>query len=191
MEELNWRRHQWIADHILPWEAEVRRWLSRYTRTLYADDIDDLIQEAYAKLWSSDFSHVKDGRRFLYTVVRNTLHDQLRRARIVQIECVAEIDTLDFGEVPGPERLVSARQQFEQLLEVLKTLTPQRRTVYQLRKFEDLPLREIAQRLGVTEKTVENLLRLAQAQVMQALFAEGEAADYTSEKNYERRRKRD
>jgi RNA polymerase sigma factor (sigma-70 family) len=191
MEDLTWRRHQWIADHILPWEAEVRRWLSRYTRTLYADDIDDLIQEAYAKLWSSDFSHVKDGRRFLYTVVRNTLHDQLRRARIVQIECVAEIDTLDFGEVPGPERLVSARQQFEQLLEVLKTLTPQRRTVYQLRKFEDLPLREIAQRLGVTEKTVENLLRLAQAQVMQALFAEGEAADYTSEKNYERRRKRD
>jgi RNA polymerase sigma factor (sigma-70 family) len=191
MEDLTWRRHQWIADHILPWEAEVRRWLSRYTRTLYADDIDDLIQEAYAKLWSSDFSHVKDGRRFLYTVVRNTLHDQLRRARIVQIECVAEIDTLDFGEVPGPERLVSARQQFEQLLEVLKTLTPQRRTVYQLRKFEDLPLREIAQRLGVTEKTVENLLRLAQAQVMEALFAEGEAADYTSEKNYERRRKRD
>lgn len=191
MEDLTWRRHQWIADHILPWEAEVRRWLSRYARTLYADDIDDLIQEAYAKLWSSDFSHVKDGRRFLYTVVRNTLHDQLRRARIVQIECVAEIDTLDFGEVPGPERLVSARQQFEQLLEVLKTLTPQRRTVYQLRKFEDLPLREIAQRLGVTEKTVENLLRLAQAQVMQALFAEGEAADYTSEKNYERRRKRD
>jgi RNA polymerase sigma factor (sigma-70 family) len=191
MEDLTWRRHQWIADHILPWEAEVRRWLSRYTRTLYADDIDDLIQEAYAKLWSSDFSHVKDGRRFLYTVVRNTLHDQLRRARIVQIECVAEIDTLDFGEVPGPERLVSARQQFERLLEVLKTLTPQRRTVYQLRKFEDLPLREIAQRLGVTEKTVENLLRLAQAQVMQALFAEGEAADYMSEKNYERRRKRD
>ena len=191
MEDLTWRRHQWIADHILPWEAEVRRWLSRYARTLYADDIDDLIQEAYAKLWSSDFSHVKDGRRFLYTVVRNTLHDQLRRARIVQIECVAEIDTLDFGEVPGPERLVSARQQFEQLLEVLKTLTPQRRTVYQLRKFEDLPLREIAQRLGVTEKTVENLLRLAQAQVMEALFAEGEAADYTSEKNYERRRKRD
>jgi RNA polymerase sigma factor (sigma-70 family) len=191
MEDLTWRRHQWIADHILPWEAEVRRWLSRYTRTLYADDIDDLIQEAYAKLWSSDFSHVKDGRRFLYTVVRNTLHDQLRRARIVQIECVAEIDTLDFGEVPGPERLVSARQQFERLLEILKTLTPQRRTVYQLRKFEDLPLREIAQRLGVTEKTVENLLRLAQAQVIQALFAEGEAADYMSEKNYERRRKRD
>jgi DNA-directed RNA polymerase specialized sigma24 family protein len=70
-------------------------------------------------------------------------------------------------------------------------LTPQRRTVYQLRKFEELPLREIAKRLGIKEKTVENLLRLAQGQVIKALFAEGETAGYTSEKNYERRRKRD
>jgi RNA polymerase sigma factor (sigma-70 family) len=191
MEDLTWRRHQWIADHILPWEPEVRRWLSRYSRTLQSDDIDDLIQEAYARLWSSDFSHIRDGRKFLYTIVRNALHDQLRRARIVQFECVAEIDTLDIGEAPGPERQVSARQQFEQLLQVLKQLTPQRRRVYQLRKFEDLPLREIAQRLGVTEKTVENLLGLAQAQVIKALFAEGVAADYMSEKKYERRRKRD
>lgn len=191
MEDLTWRRHQWIADHILPWEAEVRRWLSRYTRTLYADDIDDLIQEAYARLWSTDFSHVKDGRRFLYTIVRNALHDQLRRARVVQIECVAEIDTLDIEGAPGPERWVSARQQFEQLVRVLGKLTPQRRTVYQLRKFEELPLREIAQRLGITEKTVENLLRLAQGQVIKALFAEGETPGYTSEKNHERRRKRD
>jgi len=53
MEESTSLRHQWIADHILPWEGEVRRWLSRYTRTLLAQDVDDLIQEAYARLWSA------------------------------------------------------------------------------------------------------------------------------------------
>ena len=92
MEDLTRLRHQWIADHILQWEAEVRRWLGRYTRTLRADDIDDLIQEAYARLWSADFTRIRDGRTFLYSVVRNVLQDQLRRARVVQIECVAEID---------------------------------------------------------------------------------------------------
>ena len=46
MEDLTRLRHQWIADHILPWEAEVRRWLGRYTRTLRAYDIDDLIQKS-------------------------------------------------------------------------------------------------------------------------------------------------
>jgi RNA polymerase sigma-70 factor (ECF subfamily) len=189
MEDLNDLRHQWIADHILPWEAEVRRWLRRYTRTLFADDIDDLIQEAYARLWSTDFTQIRNGRSFLYTVVRNALRDQRRRACVVQIECVAEMDALDVDETPGPERWVSARQQYELLLRVLEKLAPQRRRVYQLRKFEDLSQREIAQRLGVTEKTVENLLRLAHAQVMQGLFAEGGLDDALMEaRNNDRRR---
>ena len=189
MEDLNDLRHQWIADHILPWEAEVRRWLRRYTRTLFADDIDDLIQEAYARLWSADFTHIRNGRSFLYTVVRNALRDQRRRACVVQIECVAEMDALDVDETPGPERWVSARQQYELLLRVLEQLAPQRRRVYQLRKFEELSQREIAERLGVTEKTVENLLRLAHAQVMKALFAEGGLDDVLMEaRNNDRRR---
>ena len=188
MEESTSLRHQWIADHILPWEAEVRRWLSRYTRTLQAQDVDDLIQEAYARLWSADFTRVRDGRTFLYSVVRNALQDQLRRARVVQIECVAEIESFNVDEAPGPERLVSAHQQYERLLRVLKRLTPQRQIVYQLRKFEGLSLREIAGKLGLAEKTVENLLRLAQAQVMEALFADGEPrARQTGEKKYELR----
>jgi RNA polymerase sigma-70 factor (ECF subfamily) len=192
MEDLTRLRHQWIADHILPWEAEVRRWLGRYTRTLQADDIDDLIQEAYARLWSADFTRIRDGRTFLYSVVRNVLQDQLRRARVVQIECVAEIDALDIDEAPGPERWVSAHQQYEQLLRVLEKLTPQRLAFYQLRKFEGLSLREIALKLGIAEKTVENLLGLAQAQVMKALFAQGVAPlRQTSERDYERGRKPD
>jgi len=188
MEELTSLRHQWIADHILPWEAEVRRWLSRYTRALLAQDVDDLIQEAYARLWSADFTRIRDGRTFLYSVVRNALHDQLRRARVVQIECVAEIESFNVDEAPGPERWVSAHQQYEHLLRVLQKLTPQRQTVYQMRKFEGLPVREIAEKLGLAEKTVENLLRLAQAQVMEAMFAEGEpVARHTGEKKYELR----
>lgn len=189
MEDLTGLRHQWIADHILPWEAEVRRWLSRYTRTLFADDIDDLIQEAYARLWSTDFTRIRNGRSFLYSVVRNALQDQRRRACVVQIACVAEMDALDVDEAPGPERWVSAHQQYELLVQTLETLTPQRRKVYQLRKFEGLSLREIALKLGIAEKTVENLLRLAHAQVMKALFAEGGAdGARTEEKNDGRRR---
>ena len=192
MEELTRLRHQWIADHIIPWEAEIRRWLGRYTRTLRADDIDDLIQEAYARLWSADFTRIRDGRTFLYSVVRNILRDQLRRARVVQIECVAQMDALDIDEAPGPERWVSAHQQYEQLLRVLEKLTPQRLAVYQLRKFEGLSVREIALRLGIAEKTVENLLGLAQAQVMKALFAQGIFPLHpTSERDYERGRKPD
>lgn len=191
MEESTRLRHRWIADHILPWEFEVRRWLSRYIRSLSGHDIDDLIQEAYARLWSSDFSRVRDPRKFLYSVVHNVLHDQLRRARVVRIESVAEAGALEIDQAPGPERWVSARQQYEHVLWILKKLTPQRRIVYQLRKFEGLSLREIAQRLGIAEKTVENHLRLAQGQVIKALFVQAPTAGQVSETDYEPRRKRD
>ena len=190
VENLTQLRQQWIADHILPWEAEVRRWLGRYTRTLRADDIDDLIQETYARLCTADFTRIRDGRSFLYSVARNALRDQVRRSRVVQIEYVAQMDVLHIDEAPGPERRMNAYQQYEQLLRVLEKLTPQRRAVYQLRKFECLSLREIALRLGIAEKTVENLLGLAQAQVIKALFAvEDDLPRQTSERDYERRRK--
>jgi RNA polymerase sigma factor (sigma-70 family) len=192
MEERTRLRHQWIADNILQWEAEVRRWLGRYTRTMSAHDIDDLIQEAYARLWSADFAQIRDGRTFLYSVVRNVLRDQLRRARVVPMEFVAEMDALYIDEAPGPERWASAHQQYERLLCVLENLTPQRRKVYQLRKFEGLSVREIAQKLGIAEKTAENLLGLAHAQVIKALFAQGIVpASQTSERDYERGSKTD
>jgi RNA polymerase sigma factor (sigma-70 family) len=190
MEELT--RYQWIADHILPWEPEVRRWLSRRTYSLSPDDIDDLIQEAYVRIWSADFRSIQNGRAFLYAVARNSLRDQFRRAQVVQMECVAELDALDIEEAPGPERMVSARQQYEQLVDIVNDLPRQRRAVFSARKFEGLSIREIAKRLGLSEKTVANHLRLALAQVTQSMFGERDIVGQTSERNIrERTRKRD
>ncbi|HWM66074.1 MAG TPA: RNA polymerase sigma factor [Steroidobacteraceae bacterium] len=190
MEELT--RYQWIADHILPWEPEIRRWLSRRTYTLSPDVIDDLIQEAYVRIWSADFRSIRNGRTFLYSVVRNALHDQFRHAHVVQIECIAELDALDIGEARGPERIVSARQQYEQLVDIVNELPQQRRAVFSARKFEDLSIREIAKRLGLTEKTVANHMRLALAQVTQSMFGEQDTACQTSERRIrERTKKRD
>jgi RNA polymerase sigma factor (sigma-70 family) len=190
MEELT--RYQWIADHILPWEPEIRRWLRRRTYSLSQHDIDDLIQEAYVRIWSDDLSSIRNGRTFMYSVVRNLLYDQFRRAHVVQMESVAELDALDIEGAPGPERMVSARQQYEHLVDIVNQLPKQRRAVFSARKFEGLAIREIAERLGLSEKTVANHLRLALAQVTQSMFGERDIACPTSERIIrERTRKRD
>ena len=180
-----------MADNVLVWEPAVRRWLCRYARTLTRDDIDDLLQEAYARLWKIDFSLVRSGRKLLFTTVANVFKDQLRRARVVSIESVAEFESLT-EETAGPEHRVSVQQQFERLLEAVQKLTPQQRAVFQASKFEGLGGKQIAARMGISKKTVENHMRFALAEVTRILFGEGEIPCQTSQRDdHERATKRD
>ncbi|HEY6926069.1 MAG TPA: RNA polymerase sigma factor [Steroidobacteraceae bacterium] len=174
MEHLALDRHQWMADHVLVWEPHVRRWLHRRARALSVDDIDDLMQEAYARVWKVNFSLVRDGRNLLFTVGSNLLKDQFRRARVVSIDSVEELEVLEYEVVPGPEQWLSARQQYEQLLQAVMRLAPQRRAVFKARKFDGLSIEEIARRLGVSQRTVENDMTLALCDVMKMMLEDEE-----------------
>jgi RNA polymerase sigma factor (sigma-70 family) len=163
-------RHQWMADHVLVWEPDVRRWLHRCARALTVHDIDDLMQEAYARVWRLNFSLVRDGRNLLFTVGSNLLKDQFRRARVVPICSAEELGLLDPEVVPGPEQWLSARQQYEHLLQAVMRLAPQRRAVFEARKFDGLPIGEIARRLGVSHRTVESDMTFALYDVMRMML---------------------
>lgn len=168
-------RHQWMADHVLVWEPDVRRWLHRCARSLTEHDVDDLMQEAYARVWKVNFSLVRDGRNLLFSVGNNVLKDEFRRARVVSIDDAEDCDVLEFELVPGPERWPNARQQYEHLLHAITRLAPQRRAVFESRKFDGLQIGEIAKRLGVSQRTVENDMTLALYDVMKMMLAdEGE-----------------
>jgi RNA polymerase sigma factor (sigma-70 family) len=163
-------RHHWVASHILPHEGEVRGWLRRHVRSLTAADIDDLMQEAYARLWTAEYRHITNGRSYLFTVIRNLLVEQARHARIVPMERLGEIDALLIpSEEPGPDRRVSARQELDRLERIVANLPDQCRRAFQLQKFQSLSQREIALEMNITEKTVEKHLAVALVRVLAAL----------------------
>ena len=163
-------RHHWVATHILPHEGEVRGWLRRHVRTLNGHDIDDLMQEAYARLWTVEYRHITNGRSYLFAVVRNLLLEQARHARIVPMERLGEIDALLIpSEEPGPDRRVSARQELERLERIVSELPGQCRRAFQLQKFQHLSQREIAIEMNISEKTVEKHLAAALGRVLDAL----------------------
>jgi RNA polymerase sigma factor (sigma-70 family) len=163
-------RHHWVASHILPHEGEVRGWLRRRVRTLGPQDIDDLIQEAYTRLWTAEYRHVTNGRSYLFAVIRNLLIEQARHARIVPMERLGEIDALLIpSEEPGPDRRVSARQELDRLERIVADLPEQCRRAFELQKFQSLSQREIAQEMNITEKTVEKHLAVALVRVLAAL----------------------
>jgi RNA polymerase sigma factor (sigma-70 family) len=186
-------RHLWIAAHILPHEAEVRGWLRRHVHTLSRADADDLIQEAYARLWLADFSRITHGRSYFYTIVRNLLSEHARRARIVPMERLGEIEALRIpSEEPGPERQVTARQELEHLERILETVPEQGRRAFCLQKFQGLSQREIAQEMGISEKTVEKHLAGAILRILEALSEEKDSRTTDSEAGeHDARRSRD
>jgi len=169
-------RNRWIASHILPYEREVRNWLRRHVHTLTNDDMDDLIQEAYARLWLVDFTQVSHGRNYFYTTVRNLLLLHARRARIVPMERLGEIESLRIAsEEPSPERQVAARQDLERLLAIVEDLPPQCQRAFKLQKFHDLSQKEISREMNISEKTVEKHLSVAILRVLDAFTREERA----------------
>lgn len=161
-------RHEWVAIYILPHEAAARAWLRCNVRRLSASDIDDLMQDAYARLWSVDYTQISNGRGYLFSVVRNLLAEQARRARIVPMERLGEIDALRIpSDEPGPDRRVIAQKDLERLERIVAQLPSQCGRAFRLQRFEHLSQREIAARMKITEKTVERHLSVALARVLE------------------------
>jgi RNA polymerase sigma-70 factor (ECF subfamily) len=182
-------RYRWIADHVLPYEREVRRWLSRKVRTA---DLDDLVQEGYARLLQADLSAVKDACSFFCRTVFNLWADQRRRSRVVQIDLLDGAEPLHIDEAPGPEQRASALQQWERLLQTVEQLPPRQRAAFELKQFVGLSTREIAERMNIAEKTARMHLRLAVVQVTESILDEEGMAPRASEvDDHESAKKRD
>jgi RNA polymerase sigma-70 factor (ECF subfamily) len=167
-------RQHWVIANILPHEAEVRGWVRRYVRSLSPADIDDLIQEAYSRLYYVDLDRIAGGRSYFFTVVRNLLNEQTRHARIVPMERLGEIEALRIpSEEPGVERKVAARQELQRLERIVRTLPEQCRRAFEMQKFRGLSVRDIAVAMAISEKTVEKHLAVALAKVIRAMQEEG------------------
>jgi RNA polymerase sigma-70 factor (ECF subfamily) len=76
------------------------------------------------------------------------------------------------------EEIVNSHQELALLAEVVGELPKRYRQVFTLRRVYGLSQREIAQHLGISETTVEQLLARAVRRCAAALFAREVAADH-------------
>lgn len=145
---------RWFAEEVQPHEAELRAYLRpRFAAHL---DVDDLVQETYARLLQARAeSHIRSLKAYLFTTARHVAFDHFRRRKIVSIENVAEIDDLPvLEERPDVAEHVAHTQELHYLAEALQSLPERCRRVVTLRKIYGLSHREIAAQLGISENTV-------------------------------------
>ncbi|WP_336980465.1 sigma-70 family RNA polymerase sigma factor [Brevundimonas nasdae] len=149
-------RVRWLGYEILPHEQDVRAWLRRSLVT--SNDVDDVIQESYCRLANlKAVEQIESPRAYFFQTARSVVLEQMRRARIVRIDAVTEIDALRIEwDEPSPERIAGGRKELERVMKIVATLPERSRRIFEMRRVMGLSQKEIARQLGVSENVVEN-----------------------------------
>jgi RNA polymerase sigma-70 factor (ECF subfamily) len=158
---------EWFAAQVQPHEPMLRAWL----RARFADegDLDDVVQETYARLFRArERGGVASPRAFLFTVARNLALDRLRHRQALRLEPLAgneELSVLEEGE--GIPETLARHQELELLTQAIQSLPDRCRRIFTLRKVYGLPQAEIARRLGVSENTISAQLTIGVRKCME------------------------
>jgi RNA polymerase sigma-19 factor, ECF subfamily len=137
--------------------SESHRALRRYLRGLVdsKEKAEDIVQEAFLRTHEKRHS-VMTPRAFLFSAARNLAIDARRHDRIAKTDSVGDMDAsgvISTGATPETQALADERSQL--LRQAIEHLPPQCRTVFVLKVFHACSYQEIAERLGISVKTVE------------------------------------
>jgi RNA polymerase sigma-70 factor (ECF subfamily) len=166
----------WFKREVLDHEEILMRFLARAWP--HRDEIPDIRQEAYARVYeAAKRTRPQTPKGFLYAIARNLMADRIRRERIVSIQAGGENDHLNvlIDEI-SPEQRVGATQELERLSRAFDRLSGKCREVVWLRRVRELSQKEVAERLGLAQKTVEKHLSTGVRLLAQYMRTEVSAA---------------
>jgi RNA polymerase sigma factor (sigma-70 family) len=148
-------REHWFAFNILPHETSLRRWLAGLR--IQDSDALDIVQESYALLLERDrLDDILNPRAYLFQVAHSLMLRNIRRARIVPILAIEELGTIEVADKGAtPEQKAIGLDDLRHLSELIEGMPEQARQAFVFRRIHALSQREIAERMGISENTVE------------------------------------
>ena len=134
--------------------------LRTYLARLLGDraEAQDVAQNAFIRIQPAvDEGRAREPRLLLFATARRLALNEIRRRRNQHLDPAGHSSlNAKPSDEPPVEQIVSARQELARFEEILLRLPPGCRQVFLLRKVEDLTHDEIARRLNISSKTVEN-----------------------------------
>ena len=147
-----------VFQSIFMTQAErLRNFL--YYKTGNLQQAEDLMQDAFSKLWENCAKVVKDkAKSFLFTVANNLFLNQVAHQKVVlKFENQGHSQTTNIN----PQFLLE-EQEFKQKLEnAISALPEGQRIVFLMNRIDKKKYREIAEELGLSVKAVEKRMHLA------------------------------
>ena len=133
----------------------LQKYLARYFTE--HQDIEDVVQETYLRAYSAERHKViEHPRAFLFRVARNLALTALKRKSRQITDYIEDFELpLAIGSADTVESEVEARQNIGIYCEAVTALPEQCRRVFLLRKVHGLSHKEIAERMNLTNSSVE------------------------------------
>lgn len=190
MEDRIRERAAWIARNVLPWEPAIRAWLRR--NRVVDLDVDDIVQETYARIVSLEsFDAIQNPKQYCFQVAHSVVVDHVRRARIVSIYSVGNVEELGLAAPEAdPEQTVNFREEIERVASAIAALPARTRDVLMMRRLAGFNQRETAQRLSIAEKTVEKHMARGVLMLMTQFGRGGKSASGSSKQKDKPHRQR-
>lgn len=149
---------RWFEEEVHSHDIALKSYLRRsFPRER---DVDDVVQESYLRIWKTRLSSpVASAKALLFQIARRVVVDRARRARTAKTESMADLASLEIlEERPNAAERLSYAEKVRFLGETLAKLPERCRQVMILRKMHDMSYAEIAQQLGISERTVDSQL---------------------------------
>ena len=159
IEELRKGNHGAFELIYRVYQANIKRFLLSLTKDNAI--AEDVMQEAFLYLWEKreQIDPRKNILNYLFHIVRNMLISRLRRQQVAN----RYLQDLDFDEVnlyAADASMIA--EETEILVKVVVAHMPkQRRTIYEMSRYEGLSNQEIADRLGIDAGNVRTQLHYA------------------------------
>ena len=175
------RNHQSFSILYEHYHLKLIRFLiSLFGRGEFAQDIEDVAQQAWFKAWTSipKFRGDSSFSTWLCKIGKNTFLSHVAHERRhgvtasnrVELDAERAIDDADISEMStatSPEQCLVAKMRAKWLDEQLSAMPPELREAFYLREYELLSYEEIAQKLRIPIGTVRSRVHRAREQLGQ------------------------
>jgi RNA polymerase sigma factor (sigma-70 family) len=168
-----------ILEAYLENEKALKRFLRRFIKSW--EGADDLAQEAFLRAFAAETGRpIQAPKAFLFKVARNLALNELAKQSSAATEPLGDFDgqeVLEDSSQAAVDDAVDGRERIRMLARAIAALPPQCAKVFILRKMQGLSQKEIAARLNISVRTVENHVALGLVRCKAYMRAHGGAPD--------------
>src|SRR5680860_1126112 len=143
---------------------------------------EEIVSDIFVKIWQNrlELGKIRNLKSYLFICVKNGCLSHLRKAKSEKMISLDEFNDFHFLPVEGPKSEYIHEEIIEQIYEAIEKLPPKRKLAFSLAKINGLKHREIAEVMGVSEKTVNNHLVAAVKKITKTLEIKKKYAELQS-----------